>query len=196
MPVACWWRRPGPPPGAGPLRAFFLRIRARRGQHVAAVATARKLAIVIWHLLSKGESYAWARPSLHAKKLRDLELKAGYEATRGQRGAAHAYNLKSHRDEERRWVEQAERPTRASLPAGIRADEEGTHRRRNRGATIKAARQGLHLTPCSSPRGRPCAEDDSPVPQRKLLSITSSSAESRKCSLPIDATRCPATTRR
>ena len=66
----------------GPLRAFFLRIRARRGQHVAAVATARKLAIVIWHLLSKGESYAWARPSLHARKLRDLELKAGYEATR------------------------------------------------------------------------------------------------------------------
>ena len=42
----------------GPLRAFFLRVRARRGQHVAAVATARKLAVIIWHLLSKGESYA------------------------------------------------------------------------------------------------------------------------------------------
>jgi transposase len=92
----------------GPLRAFFLRIRARRGQHVAAVATARKLAIVIWHLLRKGESYVWARPSLHAKKLRDLELKAGHKAARGQKGAAHAYNIKSHRDEERRWVEQAE----------------------------------------------------------------------------------------
>ncbi|RVD67506.1 IS110 family transposase, partial [Mesorhizobium sp. M4A.F.Ca.ET.029.04.2.1] len=52
----------------GPLRAFFLRVRARRGQHVAAVATARKLSVVIWHLLMKGESYAWARPSLHAKK--------------------------------------------------------------------------------------------------------------------------------
>jgi len=51
----------------GPLRAFFLRVRARRGQHVAAVATARKLAVVIWHLLVKGESYAWARPLLHAK---------------------------------------------------------------------------------------------------------------------------------
>lgn len=47
-------------------------------------------------------------PSLHAKKLRDLELKAGYKAARGQKGAAHAYNSKSHRDEERRWVEQAE----------------------------------------------------------------------------------------
>ena len=58
----------------GPLRAFFLRVRARRGQHVAAVATARKLAVVIWHLLTKGESYAWARPSLHAKKLWQVKL--------------------------------------------------------------------------------------------------------------------------
>jgi transposase len=90
------------------LRAFFLRVRARRGQHVAAVATARKLAVLIWHLLSKGESYVWARPALHARKLRELELKAGYKAARGQRGAAHAYNIKSHRDQERRWVEQAE----------------------------------------------------------------------------------------
>jgi transposase len=75
---------------------------------VAAVATARKLAIVIWHLLTKGESYVWARPSLHAKKLRDLELRAGFKPARGQKGAAHTYNIKSCRDEERRWVEQAE----------------------------------------------------------------------------------------
>jgi transposase len=92
----------------GPLRAFFLRVSSRRGQHVAAVATARKLAVLIWHLLCKGESYLWARPALHAKKMRELELKAGHPAARGQKGAAHAYNLKSHRDQERRWVEQAE----------------------------------------------------------------------------------------
>src|SRR3954449_7463160 len=92
----------------GPLRAVFLRVRARRGQHVAAVATARKLAVLIWHLLRKGESYLWARPALHAKKVRDLELKAGHAPSRGQKGAAHAYNLRSHREQERRWVEQAE----------------------------------------------------------------------------------------
>ena len=51
----------------GPLRAFFLRVRARRGQHVAAVATARKLAILVWHLLTKNESYLLARPALHAR---------------------------------------------------------------------------------------------------------------------------------
>jgi transposase len=92
----------------GPLRAFFLRVRARRGQHVAAVATARKLAVVIWHLLTRDESYVWARPSLHARKLRDLELKAGHAAARGRKGSAHGYNVRSQREEERRWVEQAE----------------------------------------------------------------------------------------
>ncbi len=60
------------------------------------------------HQTTKGESYAWARPSLHTNKLRNPELKAGYKAARGQKGAAHAYNIKSLRDEERRWVEQAE----------------------------------------------------------------------------------------
>ncbi|WP_348626504.1 transposase [Mesorhizobium sp. LNJC384A00] len=33
----------------GPLRAFFLRIRNKRGHQVAAVAVARKLAVLIWH---------------------------------------------------------------------------------------------------------------------------------------------------
>jgi transposase len=79
-----------------PLRAFFQRVGARRGQHVAAVATARKLAILIWHLLRKGESYLWT--ALHARKMRNLELKAGHKPARGQRGAAHAYNLRSHRE--------------------------------------------------------------------------------------------------
>ena len=92
----------------GPLRAFFLRVRAKRGQHVAAVATARKLAVLIWHLLHKKENYAWARPALRARKIRKLELKAGHPAKRGQKGSAHAYNIKGHREQERRFVEQAE----------------------------------------------------------------------------------------
>ena len=140
----------------GPLRAFFQRVRARRGQHVAAVATARKLAVLIWHLLRKGESYLWARPALHARKMRNLELKAGHQPARGQRGAAHAYNLRSCREQERRWVEQAELAY-ARFVARWNPNEPRAHRRRKGGATIAAARQGFHLTPCSSPRGRPCA---------------------------------------
>jgi len=94
--------------GPGPLRAFFQRVSGRRGPHVAAVAVARKLAVIIWHLLTRGEDYAWVRPALHAKKLRDLELRSGEPARRGQRGAAYAYNLTRTRQEERRRVEQAE----------------------------------------------------------------------------------------
>jgi transposase len=93
----------------GPLRAFFLRVRARRGEQIAAVATARKLAVLCWHLLAKEEDYAWARPALHARKLRDLELKAGLPARRGQKGLAAAYSIKAERERERLWVAQAER---------------------------------------------------------------------------------------
>ena len=91
----------------GPLRAFFLRVRARRGQHVAAVATARKLAILVWHLLTKNESYLLARPALHARKLRDLERKAGHKPARGRKGAPMP-TIRSYREQERRWVEQAD----------------------------------------------------------------------------------------
>jgi hypothetical protein len=45
----------------GPLRAFFMRIRSKRGKSVAAVATARKLAVIVWHMLSKDEDYTWNR---------------------------------------------------------------------------------------------------------------------------------------
>ena len=74
----------------GPLRAFFHRIRAKRGLQVAAVATARKLAIVAWHVLTKDEPYAHHRPSLLAIKRRALELQAGQPARRGQKGPAAA----------------------------------------------------------------------------------------------------------
>src|SRR5262245_24818526 len=45
----------------GPLRAFFERVRTRRGPQVAATATARKLVVLFWHLLSDQEDYAFAR---------------------------------------------------------------------------------------------------------------------------------------
>jgi transposase len=61
----------------GPLRAFAQRTAARRGRHVATVAVARKLAVLAWHLLTRGEDYAYARPGLVRRKLRAMELKAG-----------------------------------------------------------------------------------------------------------------------
>ena len=55
---------------------------------VAVVATARKLAVLCWHLIAKGEDYTFARPSLTAQKLRRLELRAGMPSKRGQKGKA------------------------------------------------------------------------------------------------------------
>jgi transposase len=113
--------------GPGPLRAFYERIARRRGNHIAAVAVARKIAVIIWHLLRRGEDYAWVRQALHAKKLRDLELRSGQPARRGQRGAAYAYNLTRTRLEERRRVEQAE--------VAYRRQTEGWTRRGRRAPT-------------------------------------------------------------
>jgi transposase len=94
----------------GPLHAFFLRIRARRGHQVAAVATARKMAVLVWHLLAKETDYLWARPALVAHKLRALELQAGKPMRKGnKRGPAYAYNVKALRAQEMAIAEQAER---------------------------------------------------------------------------------------
>jgi transposase len=94
----------------GPLHAFFVRIRGRRGHQVAAVATARKMAVLVWHLLTKGTDYLWARPALVAHKVRALELQAGRPMRKGnQRGPAYAYNVKALRAQEVAIAEQAER---------------------------------------------------------------------------------------
>jgi transposase len=93
----------------GPLRSFFLRVRARRGHQVAAVAVARKLAVLCWHLLTKEVDYQWARPALVAKKRRAMELQAGQPASKGnRRGAAYAYNVKELRNREIDIARQAE----------------------------------------------------------------------------------------
>ena len=94
----------------GPLHAFFVRIRARRGHQVAAVAVARKLTVLCWHLLTKVKDYLWARPSLVAHKMRAMELQAGKPQKKGNsRGLAYAYNVKELRNRETRVAEQAEK---------------------------------------------------------------------------------------
>ncbi len=61
----------------GPLHAFYTRIKTRRGHGKAIVATARKLAVLFWCMLTRSEDYAHQQPSLTRKKLRRLEITAG-----------------------------------------------------------------------------------------------------------------------
>jgi transposase len=92
----------------GPLRSFFLRIRARRGHQVAAVAVARKLAVLCWHLLTKDADDQWARPA-PVHNIRAMQLQAGQPEKKGnKRGAAYAYNIKALHDREIDVVRHAE----------------------------------------------------------------------------------------
>jgi transposase len=95
----------------GPLRAFYQRTKARRGHGKAIVATARKLAILFWCMLTRGEDYAHQQPSLTRKKLRRLEITAG--AKKNTRRAAGVWATNDlMRTAERELAEQAEQSYR------------------------------------------------------------------------------------
>jgi transposase len=90
----------------GPMRAFYQRVRARRGHQIAVVAAARKLACLFWCLLTRGEDYAYQQPSLTKKKLRRLEIAAGAPKYQG-RSNIWSTNV-TMREAERALAEQAE----------------------------------------------------------------------------------------
>ncbi len=92
----------------GPLRAFFERVRSRKGPQVAATATARKLCCLFWCLLIREQDYAFARPAMTRFKIRQLELAAGAPPRRGQAGVAGGHKTRSVREAERELATQAE----------------------------------------------------------------------------------------
>ena len=134
----------------GPLRAFAQRTAARRGRHVATVAVARKLAVLAWHLLTRGEDYAFQRPSLVRRKLRALELaRPARRAPSPARTADPVWNTTSD-DAEKRLALQAEIAYRRFVAdwqadgpkVGAGATPERASQRPSKG---KAARQATQL---------------------------------------------------
>jgi transposase len=89
------------------LHAFYQRIRARRGHQIAVVACARKLAVLFWCLLTRGQDYARQQPSPTAKKLRLLEIRAGAKTLKGSNTGTWA-TRQQMRTAERALAEQAE----------------------------------------------------------------------------------------
>jgi hypothetical protein len=57
---------------------------SRRGHGKAIVAAARKLVVLFWCMLTRGQDYAHQQPSLTAQKLRRLELTAGAPVRNGK----------------------------------------------------------------------------------------------------------------
>jgi transposase len=96
----------------GPLRAFYERVRARRGAQIALVATARKLSVLFWHLLTRAEDYAFGRPSLTRRKLRELELKTEKGWRRGRHSGPRVRETK----DERQHGARVRRPDPGRLP--------------------------------------------------------------------------------
>jgi transposase len=91
----------------GPMHAFYERTKGRRGHGKAIVATARKLAVLFWCMLTRGEDYAHQQPSLTKKKLRRLEITAG--AKKNTRSAAGIWSTNDlMRQAERELAQQAE----------------------------------------------------------------------------------------
>jgi len=133
---------------AGPLRGFYQRLSARRGSKIATVAVARKLVVIAWHMLSRGETYAYMRPALHAEKIRKLELAVGAPRHRDQKLAVRAFAPRSVRDAEHAQAVEQEaayrrltagwQPTRAAPRAGAGATPGRASQRPSKG---KAARQ-------------------------------------------------------
>lgn len=60
----------------GPLGHFFNKLAKKKNYNVAVVATARKLVVIAWHMLTKNEPYRYAIPRSTEEKLRRLRVKA------------------------------------------------------------------------------------------------------------------------
>jgi transposase len=88
----------------GPLHAFHARLAARRGKQIALCATARKLTVLVWHLLTKDEDYRYGAATITQRKLRALQQKSGDTGPRiSLAGETKRKTL------ERRYLEEAER---------------------------------------------------------------------------------------
>jgi transposase len=119
----------------GPLRAFYERLKARRGHGKAIVATARKLATLFWCLLSRGEDYAHQQPSLTALKLRRLEVAAGAPTRKGKPTGVWA-TREQMRQAEKQLAEQAQ----ASYERTIRDWQAAGPKKKAAGASVTAER--------------------------------------------------------
>jgi transposase len=138
-------RQPGPSAG------FYQRIRARRGHSIAIVASARKLACLFWCVLTRGEDYAFAQPSLTKKKMRRLELQAGAPPLQGGR-AVWSTNA-AMRHAERELALQAQRAYERTVK----------HWQQHRGA--RARHRAAHLV---APQGAGRAAD----PKAQVCALT------------------------
>jgi transposase len=101
------------------MHAFYERLRARKGHNAAVVALARKLAVLLYCMLTREEDYAHQQPSLTALKLRRLEVAAGSPTRPGKPSGVWATRERM-RQAEKQLAQQAEASYKRSI-ADLRA---------------------------------------------------------------------------
>jgi len=100
----------------------------------AIVATARKLAVLFWSMLTRGEDYAHQQPSLTKRKLRRLEITA--DAPRYAKTARGIWSTNlAIREAERQLAAQAEASYRRMV-----ADRQAAAPASKLGASVTAER--------------------------------------------------------
>jgi Transposase IS116/IS110/IS902 family len=137
----------------GPVRAFYQRVKARRGHGKAIVAAARKLAVLFWCMLTRGPGL---RPP--AAVTDRAEAPAARDRRRCPRPQGRALRRVGHPPADATCREATRRPgtglIRAHRPrlASLSAEEEGSGREHDTGARIvkslkrgQAARQTTKL---------------------------------------------------
>lgn len=125
----------------GPLRSMFQRINKQRGHNIAVVGVARKLAELVWHLLTKEREYLYAVPKrtidkrsswrLLAKRKIGIEIKSAAHKAVGRPvlyGTGEA-GTKLKREVVRQAAEQAERIYRAMIGQPQRKETDVTGER-------------------------------------------------------------------
>ena len=109
------------------------------------IAVARKLAVLAWNLLTRGEDYAFQRPSLVRRKLRHMDLVAGAPRAKPGPNADPVWNTTTDAAEKR-----LARPGRSRLPTTRRA----TGNRRDRRRVRARHRSAHHIRPSKGKAAR------------------------------------------
>jgi transposase len=136
----------------GPMRAFYERVRHRRGARGRRGRRGTQAREPVWCLLTREQDYAFGQPSLTRKKLRRLELAAGAPSRKGQVCAGAGLRDNETRDAERALAIQAENAYYRTL-----ADWKSTGPAKA-GASVTSGR--AYIGPRrAKPRGRPQAPD-------------------------------------
>ncbi|MFL5864948.1 MAG: IS110 family transposase [Solirubrobacteraceae bacterium] len=138
----------------GPLRAFHARLAARRGTQIALCATARKLAVLAWHLLTHDEDYRFSAPTITQRKLRALQRTAHDTGPRISLAGESKRKIL-----ERRFLEEAERNYQNYVAFKARRDGAGAASGDTTAMAVKAADDARQApqspAACSSRSGSP-----------------------------------------